>query len=90
MRLYLHAYQVNGQTLGTELDTWSGDQLNNNSSFITSTYSIVSGYSNITSIENWHRFGEEVISSYQDKQRAIKLSFYDKGWDNCSNNEKSG
>ena len=88
MRLYLHAYQVNGQTLGTELDTWSGDQLNNNSSFITSTYSIVSGYSNITSIENWHRFGEEVISSYQDKQRAIKLSFYDKGWANCSNNEK--
>jgi hypothetical protein len=89
MRLYLQAYQINGQTLGTELETWNGDQLGNNEPFITSTFSFVDGYSNITSIENWHRFGENVISSYQDRQRAIKLAFYDKGWSNCTSAEKN-
>lgn len=88
MRLYIHGYIINGNTIGIDIDKWEDDQLNGNVSIICSTYSNLNGYSNITSIETWHKYGDSLLSSYQDKQRAIKLAFYDKGWNNCTNIEK--
>lgn len=88
MRLYLHAYEINGQRVGVDITSYETSQLNGNKPFITSTHSSVNGYQNITSIEGWHNYGEFVLDSYQDRQRAIKLAFYDKGWSNCTSTEK--
>lgn len=88
MRLYIQGYIINGNIIGIDIDKWNDDQLSGNAPIICSTHSNLNGYSNITSIETWHKYGDSLLSSYQDKQRAIKLAFYDKGWNNCTNNEK--
>ena len=46
------------------------------------------GYSDITSVENWHLFGYDALDDYQDVQKAIRLAGYDKGWSACTNTEK--
>lgn len=42
---------------GVYFDSWSVNDLNGNDAFITSTYSSVDGYENISSIYNWDRYG---------------------------------
>jgi len=89
MSVKLCAYQIEGKTLGTQILSWNENDLNGNSPFYVAYDGVVpNGYIDITSIENWHKFGDLVLSSYQDKHRAIKLAFYNKGWENCTPSEK--
>lgn len=89
MSVKLCAYQISGQTIGIDLVSWNTEDLSGNSPFYVAYDGIVpQGYIDITGIENWHKFADNVLSSYQDKQKAIKLAFYNKGWTNCTNLEK--
>lgn len=82
----LLAYKINNQPIG---NTFQVEDLNGNQPYILSTTGeILENYSDITSIENWHIYGENVLRDYQELQKAIRLEFYKKGWDNCTHPEK--
>ena len=57
MALNIFAYNVSGQTVGIDTSVWDELDLNGNSPFITSASTTLSGYSNISSIQNWDEFG---------------------------------
>jgi len=54
MKKYLLAYQINGQTIGVDLQQWNGDDLHGNLAMkiIRSGDTIPSGYVDISSITN--------------------------------------
>lgn len=54
--MLLLAYLINGEPVGTVVPSWSTDDLNGNKPFVESE-SVISGYGDISSIENWDRFG---------------------------------
>jgi hypothetical protein len=88
----LFAYVLNGVPVN-ELE--SLDNLEGNKPFKLSNTNI-DNYVDITSIENWHKYGSEVLKDYQEIQKAIKLSFlkkitdgiFETAWSNCTNIEK--
>jgi hypothetical protein len=84
MSVRLLAFNINGIPIG---DSFSIEDLNGNQPYIISE-TIIDGYSDITSIENWHKYGENATRDYQELQKAIRLEFYKKGWDNCNHPEK--
>jgi hypothetical protein len=84
MKKYIHAYVVGGQTLFTGLLSWSNDDLNGNKSMIFTYNQSEEGYENISSIENWEKYGDNVIQ----KRKQIKLIFEETVWENLSLNEK--
>jgi len=88
MTFNLFAYELSGSTLGVDLSSWDDSDLSGNSPFMVSSATTVSGYTEITSIENWLKFGRDVLHDYQDYQKAIKLAGYDKGWTAMTNTEK--
>jgi hypothetical protein len=90
MRKYLLAYQINGLSVGVDLPSWNGDDLNGNKPFkiINSGTTIPAGYADISSIVNWDRFGEIVANDYLVVRFSIKTLLLEKGWANLSNTEK--
>ena len=52
----LQAYILNGKIINIEIFNWTLEQLNGNSPWIISE-TLQSGYADITSIENWYKFG---------------------------------
>lgn len=83
----LCSYIINGNPVGTELDSWMESDLNGNPPFKLSDV-VESGYSDITSIENLDNFGLSLHPDYQELRKAIQLAGYQKGWTNCTNSEK--
>ena len=60
----LTAYLINGQAVRVELKQWSSRDLNGNPEFkIEETVS--SGYKDVSSIENWSKFGKLAANDYQ-------------------------
>jgi len=90
MNKKLLAYQINDQTVGIDLVSWKNDGLNGNDPFliINSGGTIPNDYIDITSIENWDKFGNGVANDYL----VIKFEIRDianlNGWSGLTNNEK--
>ena len=60
MKRNLYSYIINGNVLGTDIETWSNIEISGNEPFIISSENSIDGYSNISSIENWDRYGISV------------------------------
>jgi hypothetical protein len=85
----LYAFDIPSKgVVGRDLSDWDSTDLNECAPFVLSSASTLDNYADISSIEMWDAFGEQVLIDYQQRQKAIKLCFYEKGWDNCSSIEK--
>lgn len=84
------AYQISGQTLGVDLFSWNVNDLNGNDPYkiISSGDTIPSGYTDITSIENWDKIGEIIANDYLVIKLGIKDIVDTKGWTGLTNIEK--
>lgn len=71
----LTAYLIGNQPLGVEIYSWLESDLNGNVPFKVED-NISPGYGDISSIENWDRFGELATNDYYKIRDEIK-SFYD-------------
>lgn len=90
MKRYLLAYQISGQTVGVDLDSWTSAELNGNEPFkmIYSGDTIPSGYTDISSIVYWDKFGHNVANDYFVYKCAIKTIVTEMGWTGLTNTEK--
>jgi hypothetical protein len=90
MKKYLLAYQINGQTIGVDINSWGIASLNGNSPFkiINSGSTIPSGYVDISSILNWDKFGENAANDYMVVRFEIRDLCRAKGWTGLTNTEK--
>jgi len=86
----LIAYQISGQTCGVDISTWEESNLNGNDAFniINSNDSIPNDYVDISSIENWDKFGINVANDYSVIKFAIKNISNYLGWSGLTNTEK--
>lgn len=90
MKKFLLAYQISGQTVGIDLFSWVDSDLNGNEPFkiINSGDTIPDGFINISSIENWNKFGDGVANDYFVYKSEIKTLVGEIGWTGLTNNEK--
>lgn len=90
MKKKLIAYQISGQTVGTELVGWSENELNGNKPFATifDDEQIPSGYVDISSIQNWNKFGIQNTNDYLVVKDQIKLLGFEKSWTGLTSEEK--
>lgn len=90
MKRILLGYQISGQTVGIDINTWSDADLNGNKpfKFIYSGQTISSGYTDISSIINWNKYGCQVVNDYLVCKHEIKDLVVEKGWSNLTNTEK--
>jgi hypothetical protein len=90
MKKYLLAYQINGQTVGTDLIEWDSNDLNGKQPFkiIRSGDTTPSGYIDISSITNWDKFGELCANDYMCVRFEIRDLCKAKGWTGLTNTEK--
>ncbi len=90
MKKYLLGYQINGQTIGVDIDGWHTADLNGNKPFkiILSGQTIPAGYVDISTIVNWDKFGEADATDYMVVRFEIRSMCKEKGWTNLTNAEK--
>lgn len=90
MGLYkLYAFDIPQKgVVGRDLSQWESADLSGGTPFVLSSASTLTDYVDISGIEMWHQWGYQVLRDYQQRQKAIKLSFYEKGWSACTNAEK--
>ena len=88
MNYNLFAYNISGQTVGTDLNIWYSEDLNGNEPFVLVSGSTLTGYDNITSINNMYNFGRNSVDTYQTWQKGIRLSGYETGWSAMTDTEK--
>jgi hypothetical protein len=90
MEKYLLAYQISGQTVGIDIQTWHTDDLNGNQPFkiILSGDSIPSGYTDITSIQYWDEFGMGIANDYLVVKFEVRDILNLTGWTGLTNTEK--
>ena len=90
MNKKLVAYQIDNQIIGVDLNSWKRNDLNGNEPFliINSGETIPSGYTDITSIENWNRFGNSIANDYLVTKFEIRDIANSIGWSGLTNNEK--
>ena len=90
MNKKLVAYQIDNQIIGVDLNSWKRNDLNGNEPFliINSGETIPSGYTDITSIENWNRFGNSIANDYLVTKFEIRDIANNIGWSGLTNNEK--
>jgi len=85
----LLAYQIDGQTIGIDIQTWNIADLNGNDPFKRIfDDQIPTGYVDISSILNWHLFGANAVNDYFACKSAIKDMVLEIGWANLTNVEK--
>ncbi len=87
MNYNLFGYNINGQTVGVDIDHWAANDLNGNPAFVLVSGQTLSGYDNITSIENMYIFGGK-IGSYQTWQKGVRLCGYETGWSAMTDTQK--
>ena len=83
MRKYIHGYIVSGETLYTDIKSWSDADLSGNKPMIISFNDSESGYENISTIENWDLYGSQF-----EKCKQIKYIFDETNWESLSIEEK--
>jgi hypothetical protein len=90
MKKYVLGYTISGQTIGIDITSWNGADLNGNLPFriINSGATIPSGYTDISSIVNWDEFGESIANDYMVVRFELRDLINAKGWTNLSNIEK--
>jgi len=90
MEKQLLAYQISGQTVGVDIQSWNTDDLNGNLPFkiIISGMTMPNGYIDISSIINWDAYGEGVANDYMYVRFTIRNLCRTKGWSNMTNTEK--
>jgi len=84
----LFGYDINGETVGVDLGSWEGSDLNGESPFVLVSGQTFSGYTNITSIEYMSLFGNRAINTYQTQQKGVRLCGYETGWSAMTDTEK--
>jgi len=87
---HLLAYQISGQTVGIDIQSWNDADLNGNPAFqiICSATTKPSGYTDIDSIENWDAFGLQVANDYSVVKFEIKDIATMLEWSGLTNTEK--
>ena len=87
---HLLAFQIDGSTVGTELESWNASSLGGNAPFqlILATDPSLAGYVNIDTIENWDLFAYNIANDYSVVKFGIKEMAEEEGWSNLSNTEK--
>ena len=87
---HLLAYQIDGSTVGVDIESWNDADLEGNPAFqiIRNTDPSIAGYVNIDSIENWNHFGYTIANDYSVIKFAIKEIAEETGWASLTNNEK--
>ena len=87
---HLLAYQISGQTVGIDIDSWNDNDLNGNPAFqiILSGQTVPSGYTDIDDIVNWDKFGLQVANDYSVVKFEIKDIVNLIGWTGLTNTEK--
>ena len=88
MNYNLFAYNISGQTVGVDINAWWPEDLNGNESFVLVSGQTLSGYTNITSIENMGSIGGSAINTYQTQQKGVRLCGYETGWSAMTNTQK--
>lgn len=73
--MLLLAYIIDGQAVGVDLVSWDDDALNGNKPFIASN-EVLSGYKDISSIENWDSFGSNCtdFNTVRDNIQALVIA----------------
>jgi hypothetical protein len=87
---HLLAYQISGQTVGIDIESWNDADLNGNPAFqiILSGQTMPVGYADIDEIVNWDKFGLQVANDYSVVKFEIKDIVTLKGWTGLTNTEK--
>lgn len=86
MRKYIHAYNIVGRgTVGIDIDSWSGDELNGNEAIVISHEDSLTGYTNITSIKNFEKFCDSTTHSHRIQ---IEYLFEETDWESLDHEEK--
>ncbi len=77
----LLAYKIEGKVVNRDIFNWTSSDLNGNEPWIVSNYDI-SGYEDITSIENWdilsHRLNKDFLFIRQRIKDIVDYSFVDR------------
>lgn len=84
-------YRIRGnEIIGIDTNTWYDSDLNGNEPFkiILSGETIPSGYTNITSIANWNKFGGNIANDYLVPKFEIRDIVNITGWTGLTNVEK--
>ena len=87
----LFGYDISGNTIGVDIDTWYTTDLNGNDPFkvvIRTGDTAPSGYTDITSIENWNDHGFNVANDYGVARFAIKNIVLEGVWSGFTETEK--
>jgi hypothetical protein len=85
----LYAFDIPEQgVVGRDFSDWEAADLSGNTPFQLSSAATISNYVDISGIEMWHQWGNQVLRDYQTRQKAVRLSFYEKGWSACTSTEK--
>ena len=90
LKKHLIAYQISGQTVGIDIETWQTADLNGNAPFkiILSGQTMPSGYTNIDTIVNWDRFALAIANDYSVVKFGVKEMAEETGWTGLTNTEK--
>jgi len=88
MNYKLFAYNISGHTVGISLGSWYDKDLNGNDPFVIVSGQTLSGYDNITNIENMYELGNEPCGTYQTWQKGVRLCGYEVGWSAMTDTQK--
>jgi len=88
MNYNLFGYDLSGQTVGVDVGRFYIKDLDGNEPFVLASGQTLTGYDNITSIENMYNFGSVPCGTYQTWQKGIRLSGYETGWSAMTDTEK--
>ena len=87
---HLIAYQIDGSTVGVDIETWEKADLGGNAPFkiIMDSDPSVAGYVEINTIENWNHLAYPIANDYSVIKFAIKEIAEETGWSSLTNTEK--
>ncbi|CAG7581582.1 MAG: hypothetical protein SLAVMIC_00913 [uncultured marine phage] len=83
----LHAYNIGTQSVN-ELSIYDTDLLNGNDPFISSTFSVVGSYSNVSSIQNWYDYGAGIKLRHRDIRKECEELYLGSTWSAFTFDEK--
>ena len=88
MNYNLFGYDLNGQTVGVDISRFYLKDLDGNEPFVLASGQTLTGYTNITSIENMYNFGSNPCGTYQTWQKGVRLCGYEVGWSAMTDTQK--
>ena len=88
MNYNLFAYNISGQTVGVDINSWWPKDLNGNEPFVLVSGQTLNGYDKITSIYNMSNFGSKATGTFQTQQKGVRLCGYETGWSAMTDTQK--